>query len=43
MENLLLSFNVVAPLMIYMLIGVVLRKTGVVDERIMRGANNIVY
>ena len=29
--------------MIYMLIGVVLRKTGVVDERIMRGANNIVY
>ena len=43
MENLLLSFQVVAPLMIYMLIGVLLRKTGVVDERVMRGANNIVY
>ncbi|MBA4347230.1 MAG: hypothetical protein C0413_00030 [Clostridiales bacterium] len=43
MENLLLSFNVVAPLMIYMIIGVVLRKAGVVDERVMRGANNIVY
>ncbi|MEA4915085.1 MAG: AEC family transporter [Christensenella sp.] len=43
MENLILSFNVVAPLMIYMLIGVALRKTNVVDERIMRGANNIIY
>lgn len=43
MENLLLSFQVVAPLMIYMLIGVLLRRTGVVDERVMRGANNIVY
>lgn len=43
MENLILSFNVVAPLMIYMLIGVLLRKTGTVDERILRGANNIVY
>jgi len=43
MENLLLSFNVVAPLMIYMLIGVLLRRTGVVEERVMRGANNIVY
>ena len=43
MQNLLLSFNVVAPLMIYMLIGVLLRRTGVVEERVMRGANNIVY
>ena len=43
MENLLLSFQVVAPLMIYMLIGVLLRRTGVVDERVMRGANSIVY
>ena len=43
MENLLLSFNVVAPLMIYMIIGVLLRKAGVVEERVMRGANNIVY
>jgi predicted permease len=43
MENLLLSFQVVAPLMIYMIIGVLLRRTGVVDERVMRGANNIVY
>ena len=29
--------------MIYMLIGILLRKTGVVDERVMRGANNVVY
>ncbi|MDD4311155.1 MAG: AEC family transporter [Eubacteriales bacterium] len=43
MENLILSFNVVAPLMIYMIIGVTLRKTGVVDEHIMRGTNNIIY
>ena len=43
MENLVLSFNVVFPLMIYMLIGALLRRTGVVDERVMRGANNIVY
>ena len=43
MQNLLLSFNVVAPLMIYMLIGVVLRATNIVTERLMRDANNIVY
>lgn len=43
MENLLLSFNVVAPLMIYMLIGVLLRKTNVADEHTLRGANNIIY
>lgn len=43
MENLLLSFSVVAPLMIYMIIGILLRRTGVVEERVMRGANNIVY
>lgn len=29
--------------MIYMIIGVTLRKTGVVDEHIMRGTNNIIY
>ncbi len=43
MENLLLSFNVVAPLMIYMIFGSLLRKSNVVDERVMRGANNIIY
>ncbi|MDP3446488.1 MAG: AEC family transporter [Eubacteriales bacterium] len=43
MQNLLLAFNVVAPLMIYMLIGASLRKANVVDERILRGANNIIY
>ncbi len=43
MENLILSFNVVAPLMIYMLIGVLLRRTGVVTEQLMRDANKIVY
>jgi len=43
MQNLILSFNVVAPLIVYMLVGVVLRKTNVVDERVMRGANNIIY
>jgi len=43
MENLLLSFNVVAPLIIYMLIGVIVRKSGIADEYILRGANNIIY
>ena len=43
MENLILSFNVVAPLIVYMLVGVLLRKSGAVDERVMRGANNIIY
>ena len=43
MENLILSFNVVAPLMIYMFIGVLLRKSNIVVERLMRDANNIVY
>ena len=43
MQNLILSFNVVAPLIVYMLVGVVLRRTNVVDERVMRGANNIIY
>lgn len=43
MQNLLLSFNVVFPLMIYMLIGLALRKTNVVSEQLMRGANNIIY
>lgn len=43
MQNLLLSFNVVAPLMIYMLIGFLLRHSKVVSERVMREANNIIY
>jgi len=43
MENLLLSFNVVAPLMIYMIIGVVLRRTKIVTEQLMRDANNIIF
>ncbi|NLI54736.1 MAG: AEC family transporter [Clostridiales bacterium] len=43
MENLILSFNVVAPLMIYMITGALLRKTGVADERIFHGANNIIF
>lgn len=43
MENLLLSFNVVAPLMIYMIIGVVLRRTNIVTEKLMRDANNIIF
>jgi len=43
MENLLLSFRVVMPLMIYMAIGALLRAGGIVDERICRGANNIVF
>lgn len=43
MQNLLLSFNVVAPLMIYMLIGFLLRRASVVSEQLMRDANNIIY
>lgn len=43
MENLSLSFNVVAPLMIYMLVGVLMRRTGLVQEEAFRGANNIVF
>ena len=43
MENLLLSFSVVAPLIVYMVIGALLRKTGVVDEPSLRKANNIVF
>lgn len=43
MENLSLSFNVVAPLMIYMIVGALLRRTGVVDEHTMRGANKIIF
>jgi predicted permease len=42
-ENLLLSFNVVAPLILYMGVGVLLRKTGIVEVRAFRGANNIVF
>lgn len=43
MQNLLLSFNVVFPLMIYMIIGALLRRTNIVSEQLMRDANNIVY
>lgn len=43
MQNLLLSFNVVFPLLIYMIIGALLRKTNIVTEQLMRDANNIVY
>jgi len=43
MQNLLLSFNVVAPLIVYMAIGALLRKTGAVDEITMRRANNIIF
>jgi predicted permease len=43
MENLLLSFGVVTPLLIYMAVGVLLRACGIVDERICRGANSIVF
>ena len=43
MQNLLLSFNVVFPLLIYMIIGALLRKTNIVTERLMRDANNIIY
>ncbi len=43
MDNLILSFNVVAPLMVYMIVGALLRKTGVADEYILRGANKIVF
>ncbi len=43
MENLLLSFNVVAPLIVYMLVGALLRKSGVMNEGAMRSANNIIF
>lgn len=43
MENLLLSFGVVAPLIVYMAVGALLRKTGVMDEPSFRKANNIIY
>ncbi|MEZ4508098.1 MAG: AEC family transporter [Eubacteriales bacterium] len=43
MENLLLSFNVVAPLLVYMIVGALLKRTGVVDDRILRGANNLIF
>ncbi len=43
MQNLLLSFNVVAPLMVYMLIGALLRRFHIVSEDVMRGVNRIVF
>lgn len=42
MENLLLSFNVVAPLMIYMALGYLLRKLGVVSEKTFTQLSHIV-
>lgn len=42
-DNLLLSFNVVAPLILYMGVGALLRKSGIVDAHAFRGANNIVF
>lgn len=43
MENLILSFNVVAPLIVYMAIGALLRVSRAIGEDVMRGANNIIY
>ena len=43
MENLLLSFRVVAPLILYMSIGALLRKTGAMDEFSLRKANSIIF
>ena len=43
MDNLLLSFNVVVPLILYMGVGALLRKSGIVDAHAFRGANNIVF
>ncbi len=43
MENLILAFTVVAPLLIYMIIGAALRQSGVIEERNMRSANNIIF
>ena len=43
MDNLLLSFGVVAPLILYMAVGALLRKTGVMDEPSLRKANNIIF
>ena len=43
MENLLLSFRVVAPLIVYMAVGALLRRTGVMDEPALRKANSIIF
>ena len=43
MENLLMSFRVVAPLIFYMCVGLLLRKTGLVGDAGFRGANRIVF
>ena len=43
MENLLLSFNVVAPLMVYILAGVLLRRFGVVSVDVCRALSRVVY
>ena len=43
MQNLLLAFSVVAPLMVYMLVGAALRKANVVDASVLRGANSIIF
>lgn len=43
MENLALSFNVVAPLMLYMLAGLLLRKTGVLRLQVFRDISRAVF
>lgn len=43
MEHLLVSFRVVAPLMVYMAVGVLLKRFRIVDAAGFRGANRIVY
>lgn len=43
MENLLLSFRVIAPLMLYLGLGALLRAARAADEAVFRGVNNIVF
>jgi len=43
MENLLLSFNVVAPLMIYMAVGFLLRALKLIEEKSFRQLSQIVF
>lgn len=43
MENLLLSFRVVAPLMIYIGVGMLLRRTGVAEERDFRVISRVIF
>ena len=41
MENLILSFNIIAPLLCYMLIGALLNKLGIVDEQLRTKMNKL--